>query len=69
PHSMRSQVVSEFITVLPPSIIKKTTGHIEDSSVIYYAQIKPRYLNAQKAAQEEEFRDFIAPMMVDTKSK
>ncbi|ENP8415484.1 TPA: hypothetical protein KDZ66_000704 [Vibrio vulnificus] len=69
PHSMRSQVVSEFITLLPPSIIKKTTGHTEDSSVMYYAQIKPRYLNAQKAAQEEEFRDFIAPMMVDTKSK
>ncbi|ELA7569899.1 hypothetical protein Q8E16_002706 [Vibrio alginolyticus] len=69
PHSMRSQVVSDFITVLPPSIIKKTTGHMEDSSVIYYAQIKPRYLNIQKAAQEEEFKDFIAPMMVDTKSE
>ncbi len=69
PHSMRSQFVSEHITILPPSIIKRSTGHLEDSAVIYYAQIKPKYLNAQEAAQEEEFRDFIAPMMIDTKSK
>lgn len=69
PHSMRAQVVSNNITILPPSIIKKTTGHAEDAHVIYYARIQHQFMDAQKASQEQEFRDFIAPMMIDTKSK
>ncbi|WP_413766536.1 hypothetical protein, partial [Vibrio vulnificus] len=47
PHSMRSQVVSDKITILPPSIIKRTTGHATDSHVIYYAQVSSSYLDAQ----------------------
>lgn len=69
PHSMRAQVVSNNITILPPSVIKKSTGHAEDAHVIYYAKIQNQFLNAQKAGQEQEFRDFVAPMMVDAKSK
>ncbi|OED65656.1 hypothetical protein A165_09350 [Vibrio tasmaniensis ZS-17] len=69
PHSMRSQFVSEHITVLPPSILQRVTGHITEAQVIYYAQINTKYLDTQKAGQEAEFKDFIAPMMVDAKSK
>ncbi|EMK3372773.1 hypothetical protein V8073_000743 [Vibrio parahaemolyticus] len=69
PHSMRSQVVSDKITILPPSIIKRTTGHATDAHVIYYAQVNSSYLNAQKSAQEQEFRDLTAPMMINTKTK
>lgn len=68
PHSMRSEVVSEKITILPPSVIQRTTGHANEAHVLYYAQIKNKFLNTQKAAQDQEFRDFIAPMMIDTKS-
>ncbi|HIF9209132.1 TPA: hypothetical protein ACX6QM_002373 [Photobacterium damselae] len=69
PHSMRAQVVSNNITILPPSVIKKSTGHIEDTHVIYYAKIQNKFLDVQKAGQEQEFRDFIAPIMIDAKSK
>ncbi|MEZ8147717.1 hypothetical protein [Enterovibrio norvegicus] len=69
PHSMRAQVVSNAITILPPSIIKKSTGHTDDAHVIYYAKIQHKFLDFQKLGQEQEFRDFIAPMMVDVKSK
>lgn len=69
PHSMRAQVVSNNITILPPSIIKKSTGHTDDAHVIYYVKINHKFFNTQKASQEEEFRDFVSPMMVDTKSK
>lgn len=69
PHSMRVQVVSNNITILPPSVIKKTTGHADDAHVIYYAKIQHKFLDAQKAGQEQEFRDFVAPMMVDAKSE
>ncbi|MEZ9437031.1 hypothetical protein [Vibrio atlanticus] len=69
PHSMRAQVVSNKITILPPSVIKKSTGHANDAHTIYYAKIQNKYLDAQKAGQEQEFRDFVAPMMVDAKSK
>lgn len=69
PHSMRVQVVSNNITILPPSVIKKSTGHADDAHVIYYAKIQHKFLDAQKAGQEQEFRDFVAPMMVDAKSK
>lgn len=69
PHSMRAQVVSNYITILPPSTIKKSTGHVEDAHVIYYAKLQHKFLDAQKAGQEQEFRDFVTPMMVDAKSK
>tara|TARA_Y100001960_G_C14781343_1_gene886995 strand:- start:4912 stop:8028 length:3117 start_codon:yes stop_codon:yes gene_type:complete len=69
PHTMRAQFVSNNITILPTSIIKKSTGHVDDAHVIYYAKIDSKYLNAQKASQEREFKDFVAPMMVDTRSK
>ena len=69
PHTMRAQVVSNNITILPTSVIKKSTGHVDNAHVIYYAKISSKYLNAQKASQEEEFKDFIGPMMVDTRSK
>lgn len=67
PHSMRSNVVSDKITILPPSIIMRSTGHKNESHLLYYAQIKNTFLDAQKSAQEQEFRDFIAPMMINTK--
>ncbi len=69
PHSMRAQVVSNNITILPPSVIKASTGHANDAHVIYYAKLQPKFLNAQKARQEQEFLDFITPMMIDTKGK
>ncbi|BBC40845.1 hypothetical protein FA893_17330 [Photobacterium damselae subsp. piscicida] len=69
PHSMRAQVVSNNITILPPSVIKKSTGHADDAHEIYYAKIQNKFLDVQKAGQEQEFRDFITPMMVDAKSK
>ncbi|MGF1810044.1 hypothetical protein [Vibrio alginolyticus] len=69
PHSMRSQVVSNKITILPPHILKRSTGHINDACVIYYAQISPRFLDTQRAAQEEEFRNFITPMAINTRSE
>ncbi|NAW65677.1 hypothetical protein CAG72_10655 [Photobacterium halotolerans] len=69
PHSMRSQVVSDKITILPPYIIKRSTGHISDAHVIYYAQISSKYIETQRAAQDQEFRDFIAPMIINTRDE
>jgi len=39
PHSARSQVVTAHISLLPPSEIRKITGHATDAHVLYYAQI------------------------------
>lgn len=39
PHSARSQVVSNYISLLPPSIIRTITGHATDSHLVYYAQL------------------------------
>jgi len=45
PHSARSQVVSQYITLLPPNIIKSITGHVTDSHVVYYAQLDNKTLD------------------------
>lgn len=68
PHSMRAQVVSNLITILPPSVIKKITGHIDDAHIMYYVKIDSIYLNAQRASQEEEFKKFLSPTLIDTKN-
>lgn len=39
PHSARSQVVSKYISLLPPSVIRSITGHATDSHLVYYAQL------------------------------
>jgi len=51
PHGIRKQVVSELIPILPPSEIKKITGHATDAHVIYYAQIDDGYLDKVKDFQ------------------
>lgn len=47
-HSARSQVVSSRIPFLPPSIIKRITGHVSDAQVVYYVQIEKTILNKYK---------------------
>tara|TARA_R110000765_G_scaffold426679_1_gene543341 strand:- start:7335 stop:10424 length:3090 start_codon:yes stop_codon:yes gene_type:complete len=69
PHSMRSQVVSDNITILPPSLIQKITGHANQAHLLYYAQLSNRWIDNQQAAQDKEFKEFIEPMMIDARSK
>lgn len=69
PHSMRSQVVSDNITMLPPSVIQRITGHSNEAHVLYYAQLNEDWIDKQQDAQDKEFKDFIGPMFIDAKSK
>lgn len=69
PHGMRSQIVSDNITILPPSVIQRITGHSNPAHIMYYAQVNEGYLEHQQAAHNREFKGFIAPMMIDAKSK
>lgn len=69
PHSMRSQVVSDNITILPPSLIQRITGHVNQAHLLYYAQLSNRWIDNQQAAQDKEFKEFIEPMMIDARSK
>lgn len=68
PHSMRSQVVSDNITMLPPSVIQRITGHSNDAHVLYYAKLNESWVADQQKAHDEEFKDFISPMFIDAKS-
>lgn len=54
PHSCRSQVISDKITILPPSIIKEMTGHCDDAHLVYYAQIKTTFIDAHERSSSEQ---------------
>lgn len=56
-HSARSQVVSSYITMLPPSEIMKITGHQTEAHVIYYAQLDKIRLEKLKEDQTKEIMD------------
>ena len=56
PHSCRLSVVSEYIKILPPSIIGDyITGHSTVAHVIYYAKVDPEYLLRHKKFQKVAF--------------
>ncbi len=54
PHSARSQIVSQYITLLPPSEIMKITGHTTEAHCVYYAQLDRIVLEKAKSKQFEE---------------
>ncbi|NRP09353.1 MULTISPECIES: hypothetical protein [unclassified Marinobacterium] len=54
PHSARSQVVSQYITILPPSEVMKITGHTTEAHLVYYAQLDRMVLDKAKEKQFEE---------------
>ena len=59
PHSVRAQVVSNHITILPPSEIKKITGHATEAHVAYYVKLNHKYLDETKEKQFKEVMDEI----------
>ncbi|MGJ8482407.1 hypothetical protein ACSFVZ_00125 [Pseudoalteromonas sp. SYSU M81236] len=69
PHSIRATVVSEFIPILPPSEIKKITGHASTAHLLYYAKIDKNYLKKvgefQKAIIEAGFSEVREPRSID----
>jgi hypothetical protein len=69
PHSMRSQVVSDKITILPPDAIKEITGHTDDAHVIYYAQLKNSLLDTNEKAQADKFMTEIDSAITNTQTK
>ena len=65
PHSARSQVVSQYITLLPPSKIMEITGHNTEAHLVYYAQLDKMVLEKAKSKQFEEImRDIGEPASV-----
>jgi len=65
PHSARSQVVSRYITLLPPSKIMEITGHNTEAHIVYYAQLDKMVLEKAKSKQfEEVMRDIGEPASV-----
>lgn len=69
PHAMRAQIVSDNITILPPSIIQRVTGHSNEAHVLYYAKLNEGWINKQQKSQDKEFMDFISPIFIDTKTE
>lgn len=68
-HSCRSQVVSDKITMLPPEIIKESTGHTDDAHVYYYAQVKDRVITNHENASNDQFMSWIEAAIADTQSE
>lgn len=68
PHSLRAQVVTNNISILPPSIIRQMTGHTTEAHVMYYAKLDQVFLSKQISSQEAKFKDFIAPIIIDTRA-
>lgn len=56
PHSARSQVVSRYIPLLPPSVIMKITGHVTEEHLVYYTQLDK--VNTEKM-KERQFQDIV----------
>jgi len=69
PHSSRSQVVSDKISLLPPGIIKDLTGHVDEAHVIYYAQIKDSFIDIHEKAEADKFVDEIESAITNTQTK
>jgi hypothetical protein len=69
PHSSRSQVVSDNISLLPPSIIKDLTGHADVAHVIYYAQIKDSFIDVHEQAEADKFMDEIESALTNTQTQ
>lgn len=68
PHSCRSQVVSDKITMLAPSVIKEMTGHTDEAHVIYYAQIKDSVINTYQRASGNQFLSEIENAIINVQS-